>query len=147
MCSWVITTRCSRATVSSLVDSVSTRWRPYGQDTWRVNRKLTLDYGLRWAYLGPTYTVQPFFQNYFDPARYNPANAVTLNTTPGNFFGAICSAALQAIAGNCVGVTNFGDPFNGIVQEGHGIPPGFADHRYANLSPRFGFAYDRFGDE
>ena len=43
-------------------------------------------------------------------------------------------------------MTNFGDPFNGIVQEGHGIPPGFADHRYANLAPRFGFAYDPFGD-
>ena len=105
----------------------------FGQDSWKVNRRLTLDYGLRWAYLGPTYTVQPFFQNYFDPNLYDPAKAVTLNTTSGNFFGDICTAALQAIAGNCVGVTNFGDPFNGIVQEGHGIPEGFAKHRYDNF--------------
>ena len=120
----------------------------YGQDTWKVSKKLTLDLGLRWAYLGPTYTVQPFFQNYFDPNRYNPNNAVTLNTTQGNYFGAICSAALAAIpaGASCQGLASFGDPFNGIVQEGHGIPPGFADHKYANFAPRFGFAYDLFGD-
>ena len=104
----------------------------YGQDTWKVNRKLTLDYGLRWAYLGPTYTVQPFFQNYFDPARYNPSQAVTLDSTPGLSFGSI--------------IPGSGNPFNGIVQEGHGIPPGFADHRYGNFAPRIGFAYDLFGD-
>jgi Carboxypeptidase regulatory-like domain/TonB-dependent Receptor Plug Domain len=125
----------------------------YAQDSWKVNRKLTLDYGLRWAYLGPTYTVQPFFQNYFDPARYNPANAVTLNTVPGLYFGDICSAALAnpapgspIPAGQCPGVTNFGDPFNGIVQEGKGIPPGLAKHRYNNIAPRFGFAWDPKGD-
>lgn len=117
----------------------------YGQDSWRVTKRLTLDYGLRWAYLGPTYTVQPFFQNYFSPNRYNTANAVTLNQNPGNFFGDICSAALQAISGNCAGVTNFGDPHNGIAQEGHGIPQGGSDHHYGNFAPRFGFAYDLFG--
>jgi Carboxypeptidase regulatory-like domain/TonB-dependent Receptor Plug Domain len=124
----------------------------FGQDTWRVNRKLTLDYGVRWAYLGPTYTVQPFFQNYFDVTRYDPAQAVTLNTTPGNYFGDICSPALQnpgagspIPAGQCVGVTNFGNPYNGIVQEGHGIPPGLANHRHDNFGPRFGFSYDPTG--
>src|SRR5439155_1753605 len=45
----------------------------YGQDTWKLNRKLTLDYGLRWAYIGPTYTVKPFLQYYFDPSKYDPA--------------------------------------------------------------------------
>ncbi len=120
----------------------------FGQDSWKVNRKLTLDYGLRWGYLGPTYTVQPFFQNYFDPTRYNPANAVTLNTHQGNYFNAICSAALVTAdpQSTCPAGGPFGDPFNGIVQEGHGIPAGFADHKYANFAPRFGFAYDVFGD-
>jgi hypothetical protein len=117
------------------------------QDSWKVNRRLTLDYGLRWAYLGPTYTVQPFFQNYFDPAKYDPTEAVTLNTTHGNYFGDICSAALQALpGGQCPGVTKFGNPYNGLVEENHGLPKGGTDHRYDNFGPRVGFAYDIFGD-
>jgi hypothetical protein len=120
----------------------------FGQDSWRVNKRLTLEYGLRWGYLGPTYTVQPFFANYFDPSLYNPANAVTLNTTAGNYFGDICSAALAALPGgnSCAGLANYGNPFNGIVAENHGIPPGYAKHRYDNFGPRFGFSYDPFGD-
>jgi Carboxypeptidase regulatory-like domain/TonB-dependent Receptor Plug Domain len=120
----------------------------FGQDSWKVSRKLTLEYGLRWGYMGPTYTVQPFFQNYWQPNLYNPAQAVTLNTTPGNYFGDICSAALAALPGgnSCIGLANYGNPFNGIVQEGHGIPPGAQKHRYDNFGPRFGFSYDPFGD-
>ncbi len=119
----------------------------FGEDTWKVTRRLTLDLGLRWGYMGPTYTVKPFFQNYFDPQNYNPAEAVTLNTTGGNYFGDICSAALQALpGGQCPGVTNFGNPFNGITEEGHGLPLGGVKHRWDNFGPRFGFAYDVFGD-
>ncbi len=120
----------------------------FAQDSWKVNRKLTIDYGLRWAYLGPTYTVKPFFQNYFDPQLYDPSQKVTLNTTPGNYFGAICSAALAALPGgaSCAGLTNYGNPYNGIVQENHGLPEGGVDHRWNNFGPRFGFAYDVFGN-
>jgi hypothetical protein len=120
----------------------------FGQDNWKVSHKLTIEYGLRWGYLGPTYTVQPFFQNYFDITKYDPAQAVTLNTTSGNYFGAICTPALAALpaGASCAGLTNFGNPYNGIVQENHGIPPGFAKHRYDNFGPRFGLSYDPFGD-
>jgi len=121
----------------------------YGQDSWKFNRKLTLDYGLRWAYIGPTYTVKPFFESYFDPAAYDPNQAVTIDTratdltvTPNIINGSIC-----AINNPCPGVTNYGNPYNGMIQEGtHGIPPGFVDHRYTNFEPRLGFAYDPFGN-
>src|SRR5262249_38659363 len=43
-------------------------------------------------------------------------------------------------------LANYGNPYNGMVQENHGIPPGYVDHKYANLEPRVGFAYDLFGD-
>ncbi len=107
------------------------QWEIFAQDTWRATPRLTLDYGLRYAYLGPTYTYGPFLQNYFDPTRYNPANAATLQLTGGRTQGSIVS----------------GDPFNGIVQEGtNGIPLGLAQHRYNNFQPRVGFAYDLFGN-
>lgn len=104
----------------------------YVQDSWRVNRRLTLELGLRWAYLGPTYTKGEFLQNYFDPARYDPSRAVRIDTAPGLRNGSI--------------VPGSGDPFNGLVQEGNGIPKGFAQHRYNNWGPRIGFAWDPIGD-
>ena len=107
------------------------QWEIFGQDTWRVNPRLTLDYGLRYAYLGPTYTYGRLLQNYFDPTRYDPASAAVIQTAGGLTQGSIVG----------------GNPFNGMVQEGtNGIPKGLAQHRYNNFQPRVGFAYDVFGD-
>src|SRR5207248_10857549 len=49
-------------------------------------------------------------------------------------------------AGQCPGVTSFGNPYNGIFQENHGLPQGGTEHRWDNFAPRFGFAYDVFGN-
>lgn len=120
----------------------------YGQDTWKLNRKLTLDYGLRWAYIGPTYSVKPIFEYYFDPARYDPAQAVTIDTRPTDLTAnpIIVNGSICAVNNPCPGITNYGNPYNGMVEEGHGIPPGFVDHRYTNFEPRLGFAYDPLGN-
>jgi hypothetical protein len=131
----------------------------YGADSWKINRKLTLDYGLRWAYIGPTYTVKPYLEYYFDPTKYDPSQAVTIDIRqtyiPGNIFqGAICTPNTPATpAGDpdatpnvCAGLTNYGNPYNGMVQENHGIPPGYVDHKYLNFEPRLGFAYDPSGN-
>ena len=106
----------------------------YAQDSWRVNRKLTLEYGVRWAYLGPTYTYGKFLQNYFDPRRYDPAKAAQIDLNRGLTLGTI--------------VPNAGDPFNGMVEEGaaNGLPKGGVQHRWNNFGPRVGFAWDPFGD-
>lgn len=125
----------------------------FAQDSWKVNRKLTLDYGLRWAYMGPTYTVKPFLENYFDPTKYDPAQRVSIYTGPNVYSngqpvalnGSFCNATMVA-AGRCPGVTNFGNPYNGMIQEGTpGYPLGFVKHRWNNFMPRFGFAYDPTG--
>jgi hypothetical protein len=104
----------------------------FGQDSIRVNRKLTLELGLRWSYLGPTETYGKYLQYYIDPLLYNPANAVTIVTASGAQRGSI--------------LPNSGDLANGMVQEGKGIPGGFAKHHWNNFGPRFGFAYDPVGD-
>ena len=105
----------------------------YAQDSWRVNRKLTLEYGLRWAYLGPTYTRGRFLQNYFDPRAYDPAQAARIDLNPGLTLGTLVPGA--------------GNPFNGMIEEGKGnLPLGGVKHRFNNFGPRLGFAYDPFGD-
>ncbi len=107
----------------------------YGQDSWKASRKLTLEFGARYAYLGPTYTRGKFLENYFDPALYNPAQAVSFDVTNPNpgFRNSI--------------LTGSGNPFNGMVQEGaSAYPLGFGQHRKNQLGPRLGFAYDPFGN-
>ncbi|HEV8132314.1 MAG TPA: carboxypeptidase regulatory-like domain-containing protein [Acidobacteriota bacterium] len=104
----------------------------YGQDSWRVNRKLMLEYGARYVYLGPTYTRGKFLMNYFDPDRYDPNKAVKIETARGFTQGSI--------------VPGSGDPFNGMVEEGHGLPLGGIQHRKNQVSPRFGFAYAPFAN-
>jgi hypothetical protein len=104
----------------------------YGQDTWRVTPHLTFDYGVRIAYLGPTYSTGRFLQNYFSPEAYDPTQAVSLFTGPGVLRGSI--------------MANSGNPFNGMVEEGtSGFPRGGIDHT-VNIAPRVGAAWDVTGD-
>lgn len=104
----------------------------FAQDSWRVTKNLTLEYGLRWSYLGPTSTYGKYLENYWVPAKYDPTKAVSIYTDNSANRGGI--------------VPNSGDLANGMVQEGKGVPDGGVKHRWDNLGPRFGFAYDVFGN-
>jgi hypothetical protein len=104
----------------------------YGQDTWRPTAGVTLDYGVRVAYLGPTYTVGRFLQNYFVPDAYDPSQAVSIFTGAGVLRGSI--------------VPNSGSFANGMVEEGsRGFPKGAINHTI-NVAPRMGVSWDVGGD-
>ena len=104
----------------------------YAQDSWKATPRLTLDFGARYAYLGPTFTYGELLQNYFLVDRYDPAKAVRIERPNGPTKGSI--------------IPGSGDPFNGLVEEGNGIPSGGVKHRKNQVSPRFGFAWDVFGN-
>src|ERR1700733_14305099 len=114
------------------------QYEGYAQDTWKASPRLTLDMGLRYEFIGPTYTVGQYHQYYFVPGAYNPADAVSINTA-ANIPG-------RAPTQNTI-IPGSGNPYNGMVREGTaGLPKGGQNFRWNNFGPRIGFAYDVFGD-
>src|ERR1700761_2711993 len=121
----------------------------YVQDNWRVNRKLTVNLGLRWDGVPHTYEANDRMGNFY-PSLYNAANAATFNTA-----GTICaSAADPGCTGRSPGLGTSpnailaGVPLylNGIgIPEQNGVPKGLVNNHWANFGPRLGFAYDLTG--
>ena len=120
-----------------------TQMEAFVQDSWKVTKKLSLDLGIRYQYLPPMYTQANNMAN-FVPSLYDPAQAVSLNTK-----GFI--------------IPGSGDPYNGLIRAGDGVPSselgrvpngnspdvlsvpagaprGFYDS-HSQFAPRFGFAY------
>ena len=77
------------------------------QDSWKVNSKLHIDYGVRISILQP-YTPAWGNADYFDPASYVAANAPTVNPTTGNV------------------TLGTGNPYNGMVIPGYSAFPEFS---------------------
>jgi hypothetical protein len=118
----------------------------YIQDSWKVTRRLSIEVGFRYERFTPTYAQANNLSN-FVPALYDPAKAVKLTTA-----GLI--------------IPGSGNPFNGIVRAGDGVPqdevgrvPGATSPAtlaipagaprglypsYNLQMPRFGFAYVPF---
>jgi hypothetical protein len=154
------------------LDRENRHWQSdaYAQDSWRINSRMTLDYGIRVTHAGAVYENRN--QNSgFDPDLWDPAQAAKLYTpycltnVPGNV---ACSTAnrraknpvngeivSQAFAGNTV--PNTGSITNGMFRNGLAHTPDPTDLRdvkdgwYYDMpglswGPRVGFAWDVFGD-
>src|SRR3984957_5853665 len=100
----------------------------YVQDTWKITPRLTLDYGVRFAWIPPQYDAKNQVA-LFNPSAYTAANAVTINPDDGNIITA-----------------DGGDPLNGMQYTKSGsIPTGGWNSRGIMPEPRLGFAYDLLG--
>ena len=93
----------------------------------RATPRLTLDLGLHYSWIGPTYTTGQYHQYYFVPSAYSAANAVSINIAP-NVPG-------QAPTQGSI-IPNSGNPYNGMIQEGtNGLPKGGMNPPMEQLRP------------
>jgi hypothetical protein len=108
-------------------------FEPYIQDDFRVNRRLTLNMGVRYYWLTPFFdATKPTNDSIFIPADY-VASAQGQLDGGGN-----------VIPGTGANYLNYG---NGLLECGAGgIPKGCSKSYRGTISPRFGFSWDPFGD-
>lgn len=102
---------------------------PYIQDDWKLNRRLTLNLGLRYSYIPPWYLQEPVTT--FVPSAFNPAHVPEVTTS-----------------GILIPTPSY-DPQNGLVYAGerlNGVTPGFSKLQEDLFAPRLGFAWDVWGD-
>jgi hypothetical protein len=114
-------------------------WEGFAQDSWRVSRRLTLEYGVRFQRTTPTYTytrdASPGAEGTFplymvDVSKWSAATAPRVDPATGTIIGDILQEYLE----------------NGLVCDPcPGTERGFAETK-SFLSPRLGFAFDVFGD-
>ncbi|HVW84951.1 MAG TPA: TonB-dependent receptor, partial [Bryobacteraceae bacterium] len=78
-------------------------YEPFAQDTWKVNDKLTLNFGVRYTVIQPYHAL---WGNMivFDPTLYDPSKAVTIDPKTGTV------------------LPGSGDRYNGMVIPGSGWP-------------------------
>jgi hypothetical protein len=136
----------------------------YVQDNWKVNGKLTLDYGVRFTRQQPQYDQFLQMSNFFAdqwslaaaPLLYLPGCSNGATACSGNArnavdprTGQILTAPGAANTAAAIGtvVPNTGNLTNGIKKAGDGI----ADTSYVwptlAFAPRFGLAYDVTGNQ
>jgi hypothetical protein len=124
-------------------------WAAYVQDNWRVNRRLTLNLGLRWDGVPHTYEANNRMGNFY-PNLYNAANAATFDSNHSICSGPTdpgCTAASPGL-GTSPNPILAGVPLylNGIGIPGqNGVPKGLVNNHWAAFGPRLGFAYDVTG--
>ena len=123
----------------------------FAQDTWKLSRKLTLDFGVRFSWFEPFWNFSNRLAG-FVPSRYDPAKRVQLirpalnngvrsgqNPVTGEFHPASLIGFIAPGSGN---------PTNGMVvtSQDPSYPRGLTESSGTLAAPRFGFAYDPFGD-
>lgn len=123
----------------------------FAQDTWKVNRKLTLDYGVRFSWYNQMYPNNPGQQSVLALDRYNPSQAPRLYQPivgPNKVRQAVDPVTGQLLPAVFIGafVPGTGNPAPGGVLSGDNTyPRGFVNQQPVLYGPRLGFAYDPFG--
>jgi hypothetical protein len=121
------------------------------QDNWKVTRRFTVDAGLRFYYIEPTYSEGDSLV-FFDPTLYDASKQPVLMTphcitaNPCSGTNRVARNPITGAIAPSVKIGTFADgsgtPFQGmreVRERVYKTPP-------IQLAPRIGFAYDVFGD-
>ncbi|MBC7860107.1 MAG: hypothetical protein H7Z39_15325 [Burkholderiaceae bacterium] len=128
---------------------INAEW--YIQDTWKVNRRLTLDYGMRFVWSPPQYDADLQGANFL-PSKFDRSQASLLYRPGFNAAGA--RVAVDPRTGATLPSANIGRIIpgtgsitNGLFLQGQGIEKGLMKDQGIMFGPRFGFAYDVLGSQ
>ena len=103
------------------------QYEVFFQDDWKFSPKLTLNLGVRWFGI-PHIFEKDNAVTTFVPERWSASQAPTVNP----------DGTIVPGSGDILG--------NGIVQAGDGIPRGMVEDYWNTFAPRFGFAWDPWGN-
>ena len=131
------------------------------QDTWKATPRLTLDFGVRLSHFQPLYDEEQQL-SFFNPSLYSQSAAprIYLPTCINNVYPCVSGAAaanrravdpatgsIQPASYIGLLVPGTGSVTNGIGLASQGYPRGGFNSPKLLVAPRFGFAFDVFGDQ
>ena len=124
----------------------------FAQDTWKVTRRLTLDYGMRFSW-GTPYTyltgnAGSFILEKYDPKLAPPLIRPAIDPASGRRVGQNPVTG-QYVATPLIGsfAPGVGTIANGLLaSDDKSVPNGFRNQQPVQFAPRFGFAYDVTGN-
>jgi hypothetical protein len=153
-------TSYSESTARPRGEGRQTLFEWFAQDSWKVTRKFSLEYGVRFAWYNHWYQdrgdAAAFSLDLYDrsnaPVYFQPACSIDLpanESCPAANMRARnpISGALEPAVYIGAFVPGSGNPYNGmVVGTDDSYPRGFRDQQPIQVQPRFGFAWDVAGD-